>query len=137
MKRAYVGLLGVALALCVWTVPTDAQVVYVDIAVRSPHFGARVVYGPRPTAVARSSRYVDTRPVHNWVLAAMYRDAARGRYRSWRAFERDYRKALRRHYKDRRRADRAYVRHLREAEREYHKWQREMERDRHRGHWRP
>ena len=135
MKRALVGLVGLALATSVSAVPAHAQVVYVDVGVRTPHIGARVVYGPRPTAVARTVRYVDTRPAHEWVLAAMYRDAMRGRYRSQRAFQRDYRKAMRKYYKDRRRAERAYARHIREAERDYHRWLRDMERDRYRGDW--
>ena len=135
MTRALVGLAGLALALSVNTIPANAQVVYVEIGVRTPHIGARVVYGPRPIAVARGIRYVNTRPAHHWALATMHRDLMRGRYRSWRQFQHDYRKAMRRYYKDRRRAERAYARHVREAERDYYRWLRERERDWHRGDW--
>jgi hypothetical protein len=129
MKRLALGALGVGLALAVAAAPGEAQAVRVGVGIHTPNVGIRFEYGPeRVYPVRRIPRYDYRGRVH--ALAYMNR-LERELYREWLAFE--YRRWLshNRHlrYRSQRAWERDFLRDQRRAERAFRKWQRDRERE--------
>ena len=124
MKRLALGALGVGLALAVIATPGEAQAVRVGVGLNLPRVGVRFEYGPqRGYPIRRVYRY-DARRDR---LARLEREL----YREWLAFE--YRLWVRHNRHSRFRSQRAwerdFLRDQRRAERAFRKWQRDRERD--------
>ena len=124
MKRLALGALGVGLALAIIAMPGEAQAVRVGVGINLPRVGVRFEYGPeRAYRIGRVSRY-DMRRDR---LARLEREL----YREWLHFE--YRSWLRQHsharYRSQRAWERDFLRDQRRAERAFRKWQRDRERD--------
>jgi hypothetical protein len=106
-----------AFAAAMMATPAHAQV-HVDIGIRTPGVGARVVVG-RPHVYVADRYY---RPVY--VPRGRYVPPPRGRY------YRDVREARHDYAKDRRKAEREYRKDLHEARRDYERDIRDARRDR-------
>jgi hypothetical protein len=129
MKRLALGALGVGLALAAAAAPGEAQAVRVGVGIRVPHVGVRFEHGPRRVyTVRRIPRYDYRGRVRALAYMTRYE---RELYREWLAFE--YRRWLRynRHlrYRSQRAWERDFLRDQRRAERAFRKWQRDRERE--------
>jgi hypothetical protein len=123
MKRLFRWPFGAAALAALVSTPAAAQSVRVDIGIRTPQVGARVVYGPAPAY-----------PVA-WAVQSGW-DVRRADPTFWRRLD-DYdreswllwREYDRRHWKDVRAAEREWLRWQRERQREFEKWRRAYRRE--------
>ncbi len=126
MKRIVESAFGVGLLAVLASAPAVGQAIRVDIGIRTPHVGARVVYGPGP------------RPAHwrhnDWVFVARLNRYELALYREFLVRHPRYRFDARAHHRrwgrDRAAWEREFRREQRDAEREFRKWMKEHQRDR-------
>jgi hypothetical protein len=132
MVRSAALVVGSLLALIVHATPAAAQV-RVDVGIRTPNIGARVIVG-QPRVVVVDRVYEDRR--YRRERDDDWRDdddrwrGDRRRSKRDREYDKDLREARREYEKERREAEREYLKEIREAEREYEKDLYEARRDR-------
>ncbi len=150
MRRSLMMALSTVLATTAFAANGSAQVVYVDVGVGTPDFGARVVWGtaapvvvyepvPAYRPVVYRVVYYESWPVSYWDHVRVHDPYRYARFRAWRDYERDYRRAW--HANDHARLEQLrarearYFRERRDAERGFRAWRaaRDHDDDRDRG----